>query len=950
MTSAQNVYFSDADSPWAYHIGGAPDSSYDVGGTDDASLAEFLSRPVKIATYQWTPEAQLFQGFNPWKLYFADPKVIQKLSNFRNFRCTLCIKVMLNGNSFYYGRALLSYNPLLIQDDVTLNRAFFEQDIVGASQKPHVLLDPCSSQGAEMCLPFIFPENWFDITTSNWEDVMGECIIHDFSVLKHANGGTDPVTVNIFAWAENCELCIPTSLTPQSSWKPTLPDNVDEFGYPRPMDSKPETPPPKPKKGRPPRRAKAVSMTPATPFKQQSEWEDELVYDEQAKGPPKKTKAKGKGSNVRKKGNNNNSSGNSNNNNSSNDEFKKDGLISKPATAIASAANALSMIPVIAPYAKATAMVATKVGQIAKLFGYSRPQIMTDISTYVPRYTGNLTNTDSPEALQKLSVDAKNELTIDSRVTGMDGSDEMTIHSIVSRESYLTQFDWAESAVTDTFLFSAVVTPTHFRTLIPAAPVEEIHQTALSFGSLPFRYWQGTIKFRFQIVCSEYHRGRLRIVYDPNILTDTSYNATYSTIIDIAEERDFEYEVKWVNVRQWQKVPTITEAKGESLIGTTTPLSPNPVWTNGTLNVYVVNELATPSMSAADVKVLVWCSAGDDYAVSVPRSFEGLNETSYFQQQSRWSDNKFCPDCGQPWTDCDCYSADDEKSYIMINGFPYSAQAEEQMAVTTDDSNIPVEPDPVNSFGDSPIMDDNQYLIYQGERVLSFRDLLRRYHFWTSLYASNVVTSSTGIMNLILQNFPAYRGFDPNGSSSADQISPGVGVAPYNYTAQTLLNYLTPAYVCRRGSLRRKYVYNGPIAGGNASATVTRQDAENQNLKSYADLSTSTGVNNGQSQRSILMHQLTGSGAQVTPLAVNPVLEVEFPFYTQGQRFTYARDIRYNVSRAHPCHTLTWQTNADVAPHSRFDVYVSTGEDFSLSMFVGAPVMYVYTDPPSNAT
>lgn len=198
-TSAHNVHFSDADSPWSYHVDSSLDATYNLAKTADANLGDFLSRPILIRSYQWTPSAQLFESFNPWNDYFSNTAVKSKMDYFRNFRCTLCLKVMLNGNSFYYGRALMSYNPYETNDDVTLQRIFFEQDIVGASQKPHVLLDPCSSQGAEMCLPFVYPENWFDITLPGWNTEMGSITIHDFDVLNHANGGTDPITVNVFA-------------------------------------------------------------------------------------------------------------------------------------------------------------------------------------------------------------------------------------------------------------------------------------------------------------------------------------------------------------------------------------------------------------------------------------------------------------------------------------------------------------------------------------------------------------------------------------------------------------------------------------------------------------------------------------------------------------------------------------------------------------------------------
>lgn len=912
VTSAQNVYFTDADSPWAYHVSSELDSTYQLGSTSDASLGDFLSRPLLIASYQWTPSAQLFQTFNPWELYFANTQVLAKMNHFRNFRCSMCLKIMLNGNSFYYGRAILSYNPYFVNDDVTRDRAFFEQDIVGASQKPHVLLDPCSSQGAEMCLPFVYPENWFDITVANWEASMGKCVIHDFDVLNHANGGNDPITVNIFAWCENVELCIPTTNTAQGG---DFQVELDEFGYP---------------------------VSP--------------VYQEQAKGGPKKNRPKRKMNNT--SGDSGMSSGGGNNGGGS--EFKRDGMISKPATAIANAANALSMIPMIAPYAKATSMVATKVGQIARLFGYSRPQVVTDIQPYVPRFTGNITNTDSPEVVQKLSVDTKNELTIDSRVTGMDGSDELTIHSIASRESYLTQFAWPETAAQDTFLFSIQVDPMLLRNL-SAAPVNEIHQTALGFASTPFSYWQGSIKFRFQIVCSEYHRGRLRIVFDPNQIFSTDFNLTYSTVIDITEDRDFEYEVKWVKPRAWQSIRTLSDATSAGLFTDTVPLDPSETNSNGALNVYVLNELATPSMSAADVTVLVWVSAGDDYAVAMPRSWSGLNSTSYFQEQGNWVSNVKNPP-NAPRLDPQIAPRDppppdfvvvdpkwghthpDDRVWYGADGEVYDAQATDQMVSAHDESNAPSHPGEVPNMGAPSIPQDNQYLVYQGERIVSFRDLLRRYHYHTSLMVDSDVATKTGIKSYVLPNFPKYRGWDPNGSEAGtDSLA---GVSPYNFCAQTLVNYLAPAFVTRRGSMRWKYVYNGPTAGGNAAATVARWDVPTLPLVGWDNLSDATGANNGGQKRLLLQNQLTGSGAQVMPLNNNPVFEVELPFYTNGQRFVPARDIQYNTGRPHYAHTVA-ATADDTTTNglSRFDAYVATGEDFNLSFFVGAPVIFTYPDP-----
>lgn len=812
-----------------------------MSGFSDAELGNFLSRPVKIQEYQWTPGGtRLFQSFNPWSDFFSNTDVLQKVNRFRNLRCNLKIKVLVNGNSFYYGRALLSYNPFLLDDDVTKNRAFFEQDLVQASQKPHILLDPTSSQGGEMTLPYIWPENWLDVTSLNWEDDMGLCTIHDFDILRHANGGTDPITVVIFAWAEDVCLSVPTTAQAQSG---DTDRPLDKFGFPIP-------------------------------------------YVEQSKNQKKKTKTK------------------TFNNQSSSDEFQNNGLISKPASTIAKVADALSMIPVLTPYAKATSMVASKVGQVAKIFGYSRPQILHDILSYTPRYMGNLCNTDAPELLVKLSVDSKNELTIDSRVMGLGGHDELTINSIAQRPSFWRQFDWPETAVTDTLLTSMRVMPSYYQ-ILSAAPVTEIHPTALAFAATPFQFWQGSIKFRFNVVASEYHRGRLRIVYNPSTLPAGAipFNQTYSSIIDISEDRDFEYEVKWADVRAWASTIGISSMASTTLFDDVNPIVGGTALDNGTLSVYVVNELATPSLTAADVKVQVWVSAGDDFAVAVP-TMDELNDLSVYQQQS-----EVVPDV---------------------------------MVTTTDTSNIPTSPENVYSFGNS-IQEDNQYLVYQGERIVSFRDLLRRYQYHYSYYPSEWGTpSERRIVNFRITDFPFYRGWDPNGPDLG--VNSVLGTSPFTFSGMTLINYLTPAFALRRGALRHKVLFASFNDTGRYTMNVSRFSAGNAtNTVTVNSMNSAIAGARRKSMTETLRNTLAGS--HLTPVNNNPCLEYETPFYTLGQRFIPARDLnRYaGLGNGH-------EISVEVSPNTderelRIDKYVSIAEDFQLGLFTGSPIWYVYANP-----
>lgn len=850
--STQNVHFIDGDTPWSYDISSSSDETTRLAEFTDAELGSFLCRPVKIKEFQWTPEStRLFEVFNPWTEFFSNADVLEKINRYRNLRCNLRMKMLINGNSFYYGRALVSYNPYLTNDSVTLNRAFFEQDLVGASQKPHFMLDPTTSQGGEMLLPFLWPENFLDITKANWTDDMGLVTVQDFDILHHANGGTDPITVTVFVWAEDVVLSVPTTSQAQSG---TVDRELDEFGFP--------------------------------------------TYVEQSQGKKKKKGPTKKVNNTR-----------------TNDEFVKDGLISKPASAIANAANALSMIPVIAPYAKATSMVATRIGQVAKIFGYSRPQVLEDTKPYVPRYMGNLSNTDTPEPLVKLSADSKNELTIDTRVMGLGGEDELAIAAIAQRPSFWQQFDWPESATTDTLLASMVVTPKFFRTLSSPSGVE-IHPTALAFASNPFEAWQGSIKFRFNVVCSEYHRGRLRIVYNPrsNNAGPVAYNQVYSTIIDISEDRDFEYEVKWADVKAWNVLRAADVAPFAPIFSTVAQVSAGNAGDNGCLSIYVVNELATPGNTNAAVKVQVWVSGGEDIAFAVP-TVKHLKNLSYFQGQN--------------------------------NTVPFVAQSEvapDMLATSTDESNAPGCSNEIETFGTNSdmIKEDNQYLVYQGERIVSFRDLLRRYNYHSSYWPVDV-GSGTRIVSINLTDFPYYRGWDPNAGDAGVPI--GGGTAPYSFCNTTLLNYITPAFVMRRGALRHKVMLVDKYQGGpRGSLGVGRYglDGTSNSMISYPLDSANTA-----DRRRNILKTLRGSlgGTAITPVFNNPCLEYETPFYTAGQRFVPARDLNYYAG-IHMGHELTTEVKAtDDTINSRIDKYISTAEDFQLGLFIGAPVYYAYSDP-----
>jgi hypothetical protein len=115
----------------------------------------------------------------------------------------------------------------------------------------------------------------------------------------------------------------------------------------------------------------------------------------------------------------------------SKDEYSHAGAVSRPASAIARAAGRLSGLPVIGEFATATSYAAGAIADIASLFGYTDVPVIDDVHAFQPKAFPNLAATDIGTPIEKLTLDSKNELSIDPKIAGADVDDELMISSFV---------------------------------------------------------------------------------------------------------------------------------------------------------------------------------------------------------------------------------------------------------------------------------------------------------------------------------------------------------------------------------------------------------------------------------------------------------------------------------------------------------------------------------------
>lgn len=810
---SQNVQFVDASPGYDTMIRGEIDSLRGAAMATDASLEEFFSRPLKIFDTEWGVGSTLAQSFNPWAEYFNNVNVINRIANYRLLTARLCIKVLINGNAFHYGRAILSYEPLPDDDEYTVNRSFIDADLVEATQRPHIYLNPTESVGGSMCLPFFWYDNTLDIVSTNW-DKMGICTLTDMNELKHANGATDTVRINVFAWAEDVKFAIPTDIDPGS-----IQPQADEYGK---------------------------------------------------------------------------------------------GVVSKPASVVANVASKMTMIPSIAPFARATEIAANGISAMASLFGYSRPTQL-EKSTYRPMMKHDWAVTDLEDDVNKLSVTAKQELTLDPRTVGLSDVDELGINYIAGRESYLTKIPWAENTVSESLLWSCVVDPG-----LKADFEDEFHFPAPAFASLPFEYWRGSMEFRFQVVCSKFHRGRLKIVYDPTGnnsiapgLGVSEYNTAYTTIVDISDTTDFTFCCGWGQPQTYRsRYPVNSGISGVAYSNGDPPVSYKANSTavgNGTISVYVVNELTVPNSTIDnDISVNVFIKMCDDFEVASPSN---------------------------------------EHTQLRTTTAAITEPQSEEIADVDYNNAAPMETEVVNTAGNKTDLTDYTNHVYFGESIRSFRQMLKRYNF------HEVLTYPTSDLSTIIPIEGRYRRhtmpFEPGYVSVARNgpVTKALASGDYAYGNMTLLRYITLGYAGWRGGIR--WIHDFSEGTWKMRSQITRLS-----FPTGMDNSVSEVIGQANTNAAIASNigQHTGSsmGTVRVDSPVNSLVAAEIPFYSI-RRF-YPAKKRPDFSSLGQAFTDSFDISVkgDVVGTDYATTWVAAAEDFNCFFYVGPPIFYYEASRPTS--
>lgn len=428
---------------------------------DHSSVSSFLERPVLIGTFSWAIGATPFLTVNPWTAFLTSTLIKPRVSYFGRLRGDLVVRYVLNGTPMHYGSVRLCYRPhpnITSDTDGVFNFAVASEAAasatnlkVVASQLTGMYINPCYNATGELRIPYMSPSAGIELGYVGVDAArMGTLMLVGFAPLTHATGGTNPVTIDLYAHMENVVLDVPTAV----SQGYTLQDAANLVKRALSATSK------------------ATAMA--------HEWTPRFL-------------------------------------------------------------SAIAML------------------------GFSRPMAHEAIMG-MRNMPYNLANYDAPDTCESLALSSTTELTLGGQELGCGGTDELLLSTLAARTAYIASISWDPTQARGTWLFGSIVNPmqanvsTYTKRATVTTPTGFANTThtcltPCAFAALTAKYWKGTLSYKFTVIGSPYHKGRLRIYYEPYSSSfvngvSPSVALSNSSVLDLSENMQIVVDVPWQNARE----------------------------------------------------------------------------------------------------------------------------------------------------------------------------------------------------------------------------------------------------------------------------------------------------------------------------------------------------------------------------------------------------------------
>lgn len=311
-------------------------------------------------------------------------------------------------------------------------------------------------------------------------------------------------------------------------------------------------------------------------------------------------------------------------------EVKESRVVSKTLSNMATVSRFVSRgIPSLAAIAGPAAWALDTAAGVAKYFGFSKPFLQDPPTKHYRTNYGNEYQVDVPQVGDIVGIMQDNTTTIDTSLGGTD-VDEMALAFVTSQWSQCARLQVTTSNTHGLAIYSAPVSPSSFwfrtGTTTPfsniAYPLNSADltsqsgncfmPTSLMYISSFFRYWRGTIKFRFTFAKTKLHGGRYMVTYNPSTIFQTNrgnfsasvtgpevvggFQQPYgnSMIMDLKDTNIFEFECPFVSQTPYRSFNSAT----------------------GGLTIVCIDPLQSTGTVCTVVPLLVEVCGGEDYELA----------------------------------------------------------------------------------------------------------------------------------------------------------------------------------------------------------------------------------------------------------------------------------------------------------------------------------------------
>lgn len=679
---------------------------------DTVSIVQFLQRPIKLAHKQLTAtdntqslaaatfgqeQPAILQWNLPYDILSKGGK-LEKASNHQYFKADIKVKVVLNTNPFIAGRFWLTYSPY--EDDVVPARQQRYASRAGVTAYPGVEIDAQLDNTVEILIPYASYKEAYVLTSDTPENFVKLSLYPLTPVLGPQTASPGVIDMAFYAWFENVTLNIPTckALTqPQVPFQLTTISNVDKNRLSQA------------------RKLEKLEKTNPSVYEYIQRYLNPTKNLRKTRDIPEGVDIPDSWPGVRRIDANMQVQA----------EDTSSGPISGIASIVGGIADAASKIPIpiVGEIASGVSWVANIVGNIAGIFGWSRPTHMKEICEVSNVPGKNYTHVEAIDMGVNLSLSNRNELDKAYSIFP-SAADEMDLGYCCANPALKEVYVWnvasgvsgslhtigvipvgigpfnrytntasgklcpqnqivVRNSLTDSYQYVRKLMiekgyedpETSDITITPyaAASIALLDTAPCEYISQLFMLWRATMCFKISVVKTAFHSGRLEIFFDPGPYFSTPGGSpdldrydeidttnNYKYILDLTNDTEVTIRVPFVSEQLFKRTLAANKHASDDT-ALLPPISPKDIFDSmiGSLVVKPVSNLLAPETVAQQVHILVWKWA-EDVVFGVPKN---VTQSNLFIV-----DGKNPPSGQVPCPDKVTLSQVDIESYKMVIG------------------------------------------------------------------------------------------------------------------------------------------------------------------------------------------------------------------------------------------------------------------------------------------